>query len=113
MSGHTRGEWRTRNSVYVEECCSGRTIADCGMEYDGDSPLQHASKLQHGLENAANARLIASAPALLAACRHGLVNSEAYKARLVKEGCLGLANCVEDDLIAIRSAIASAEGKGG
>lgn len=59
---HTPGPWRVTNSVLVMDK-TNRVVADCNIDFSGKTPLKT------GLENAANARMIAAAPELLAACK--------------------------------------------
>jgi len=59
---HTPGPWKVTNSLMVMSK-TNRSIADCCIDYSGDSPLKT------GLTNACNARLIAAAPDMFAALK--------------------------------------------
>lgn len=103
---HTSGPWMVMRNHQNRTAILAESRGSIPIAYVGGNG-------QGGDVEQANARLISAAPALLAACRHGLVNAEAYKARLIRQGDRGNADCVERDLVAIRAAIAAAEGKGG
>lgn len=81
-TGYTPGPWEVRNSVYVQQALpeawpGGRTLADCAQEYDGTDSIGHDCRLKIGLENAANARLIAAAPELASIAHRGAILASA------------------------------------
>ena len=95
-ANHTPGPWEigarmTRVEVLPKGWNMPMCVADCGTEHAPDS--------KH--ERVANARLIASAPDLLAACRAAVKEMDVLQPDID----------VGETLAALRAAIALAEGK--
>jgi hypothetical protein len=106
---HTPGPWKVFHEYNVMK--DNRSIANCGGHTVNTSNWQEVEE-----ENKANARLIAAAPALLAACEAALAemrNTDAYmESRAIAEGKHGIYNpFFVEEIRQLSAAIAAAKGK--
>ena len=112
MAKHTAGPWEVEsvNSDALHDVCLGYVIPNAGhpiliaSTYDDEPEDEGRPGHISAAEAEANARLIASAPDLLAACKTALECYEEF------HRCHMLSDSAVADMETIRAAIAKAEG---